>query len=179
MRLVFAILCFVAGAGIVAAGGFALASEQRIQDLTADARGDIPGSVRFTAEARKYNVLLGFNTNADIAVDARCEARLADGNVKRMRGDRQAVSIEGVAATIGAFEAVAGPTEVVCGWADAGDDREVRFSVAKVQTTLRTVALVLLGAGLLVIGIGLLVLFRGRGRGGSPPSGPPTLVRAG
>lgn len=182
LRVLFALLCFLAGAAAVFGGVAVLAFEQRVQDITADARGEIPGSVSFQADARKYNVLLGFGTNSSIAVDARCEARLADGSVRRMRGDRQGVAVRGVASTIGAFTAVAGPTTVQCGWADAGEDREVKFSVAKVRTTLRVVAFVAVGAGLLIIGLGLLVLLRRR-RGPSaplpPPGGPPRFVSAG
>src|SRR5687768_8434371 len=100
---------------MIAGGGIGLAAEQSIQTLDSAAEGRTPGSVRFTAEARKYNVLLGSEVNSSIANDARCEARLADGTVKRMRGDRQGVAVNGVAATIGAFEAVAGETTVACG----------------------------------------------------------------
>jgi hypothetical protein len=184
VRVLLAILCFLAGAAIIAASGIALIAEQGVQNyLQAETRGDIPGSAKFTAEEGRYNVLLNLRNRLNRRVfssyvnNARCEARLADGTVKRMNGQTQGTSVSGVAPTIGAFEAVAGPTEVRCAW-DRERDQLGQFTVAPVNETLRLFAFVGIGIGVAIVLLGFWLLFRRKGGPAGPvaPSPPPPMT---
>lgn len=179
MRVLGAILCFLVAAVLMAGGGIAMIAEQGVQNyLEAEVRGDIPGSASFTAEARRYNVLLNLRNRENRRVRgsfvtaARCEARLSDGSVKRMDGRRQGTSVSGPAPSIGAFTATAGRTEVRCAW-DRERSELGRFTVAPVNETIRTLAFVAIGVGGLILLLGFWILFghllRRRPKGPPPP----------
>lgn len=92
----------------------------------------------------------------------RCTVTHPDGSTSRLRGDRQAVSIQaGAFDTVGEFDGQAGQTTVECRIEDdlfGGGDEE-QFVVAEVEEGWRTAGFVLLGGGVVLTlgGVGLIL----------------------
>lgn len=127
------------------------------QVLRPTARGDVGETVSFEAEARRYDLILVrpdtviFDEFERIVGRTECQITLGDGSAATVDGGRQAISTEtGLGATIGWFDAVAGPTTVRC------DNNSVEgvliggYTVAESRERLTVLSLAMIVGGILL-----------------------------
>lgn len=126
------------------------------QVLRPTARGDIGEAVTFDAEARRYDLFLNRSELEllDVVEEAAgrtvCDITYADGSKGTVRGSRQVLSTDtSLGASIGYFDAVAGPTTVVCDHNISTGVLLGGYTVAESKQSLAIASLVLLGLGIL------------------------------
>jgi hypothetical protein len=121
------------------------------------AEATMPSAARFEAEPRRYDVSVTVRRGIaeTRAAETACAIELADGTTTSLAGSRQAVATSsGGIASVGWFDAVAGPTTVRCSGADDG----TRYVIDEYGTTDRvTLWVTLAGVAVLLVGVTLLV----------------------
>jgi hypothetical protein len=126
----------------------------------ADAEGRLPeATMRFEADDAEYEVFtFGRGSSGTEAAGTTCDITLANGERQDIDGSRQAVSTEGTTNSIGSFDAVEGPTEVVCRSSATGG-RDTKIYVTEDKPGLEVGMYVALGLGvvMLLAGAGLIV----------------------
>lgn len=147
--------------GLLAAVGGMIAGQigDAVATLHPVAEATMPSAVRFDAESRRYDVSVTIRRGGSAdsrASGTRCVVDLADGTTARLDGSRQAISTStGGIASVGWFDAVAGPTTVRC----TGDDG-TRYVIDEHGTTDR-IALWVALTGVAVLVVGAALIFAG------------------
>lgn len=148
-------------------GGFVLAGNQAAQVLAAADRAQVPDPLRFEAEDARYTVILlpsplGVGVPGDAVAGLACDVVRADGSTVRIRGSRQGLSVEtGVGATVGSFDAVAGPTTVTCDFVVGSNSSGYFVSVAEQRPGVTAIGLVGMVGGGLVLALGIVLTVLG------------------
>lgn len=174
--LIVGVVTAVAAVAMLVAGGLVMNVNPALT-VTAGSRAALGTPITFTAEDATYRLVLIRADISDINVMDRavaetdCVATFADGSSTRVDGARQTVSeTTSVGSSIGSFDAVKGPTTVVCrtrtGFVSA-------YAVAKERASLTVLSYSLIGAGLLAgaVAVGLIVIGV-RGRATFEPAAP-------
>lgn len=147
----------VAALVLVIAGAVLQVVATGSQVLRPTARGDIGETVTFDAEARRYDLTLNRTELELVDVVERavartvCDVTLADGTTTTVRVARQVISTDtSVGASIGYFDAVAGPTSVRCDHNVSTGVLLGGYTVAETRQSLTIASLVVIGVGLLL-----------------------------
>lgn len=154
---------------LLIASGALLWGAGAAQQVASEGRSEIPGTVEFDGDARRYDVLVrravvqGSDTPERLAPRVRCTVT-ADGDpIAEIRGDRQGSStVTDFGASVGSFDGRSARIAVACRWTQERHGRGVsnKFVVAKQQSGLRYASFAGFGlAGLLVL-VGLLLVRR-------------------
>jgi hypothetical protein len=150
----------IAAIGLLAAVGGLVAGQisDAVSNLDPVAEATMPSPARFDAEPRRYDVAVTVRrrgTADSRAVETRCDVEFVDGTTARLDGSRQAIATStGGIASVGWFDAVAGPTTVRCSGADDG----TRYVIDEYSTTDRIALWVALtGVAVLIVGAALIV----------------------
>lgn len=113
----------------------------------------------FRADDAEYEVFtFGRGASGGEASGITCDITLADGEQQTIDGSRQAVATEGTRNSIGTFDAVEGPTEVICRSTSTGG-RDSKIYVVETNPGLEIAMYVSIGLGVLMLlaGAGLIV----------------------
>jgi len=165
---------WLAAAGLVVTivGALLLFGNQTVQVLGAEDRASVPDPLQFEAQDRGYVVLLlpttvaGGQIAGDPVAQLTCDVALADGTTALLRGSRQTSSAETSAGeTVGAFDAVAGPTTVTCDFEGSPDTFGYFVAVAPQRNVVNLVSVAAMVAGILaLLGGAALIVIGVRGR---------------
>lgn len=159
------------GLALTVIGGLVMTGSQAAQVLAPADRAEVPDPLRFDATERRYSVVLlpdavGIPFLADPVAEMTCIVTRSDGTEVELRGSRQGVRTDTSAGTsIGDFKAVAGPTQIDCGFNRNPETSRYYVAVAPQRRTLERGALITMVAGIVtaMIGAGLLYVgYRGR-----------------
>lgn len=133
-----------------------------------EGRAEVPGTVEFDGEARRYDVFLSYrfaqggDTPERLAGRVNCTVSQAGDPYAEIDGARQSTrTVSDTATSIGSFDGRNGRLGVRCEW--DGSRRTTagnRFIVAKQRTITRTVSFAGFGAGGLLVLAGLLMIWR-------------------
>jgi hypothetical protein len=132
----------------VVVGGLIATGAQAAQVIGGEGRARFGEPVEFTADGgRRYDIVyvtadIRITTEIDRIIGAVvCEITAADGTMRSVRGDRQAVRSETSAGvSIGWFDVPAGPTTVTCDLTRGGGGIVSSYAVAASRATLTNVA---------------------------------------
>ena len=133
-----------------------------------EGRAQVPSTVEFDGEARRYDVLLSYrvlqggDTPERLAGRVDCTVSHAGDPYAQIDGARQATrTVSDTATSVGSFDGRAGRLAVTCEW-DGRTARGAtnRFIVARQRTITRKVAYGGFGAGGLLVIAGLLMIRR-------------------
>jgi hypothetical protein len=132
-----------------------------------EGRAQVPGTVEFDGEDRRYDVFLsyrvlqGSNTPERLAGRVDCAIALAGDRYATIDGARQAVrTVSDTATSIGSFDGRRGRLSVSCDWDGARPGASNRFIVAKQRTITRSVSFAVFGLGGVLVLVGLLMIWR-------------------
>ena len=161
----------VGGLVLTVVAALLLSGNQAIQVAAADDRASVPDPLQFEAQDGTYVILLlpttiGIPALPNPIAELTCDVELADGEEAVVDGSRQASSLEtSVGETVGTFDAVAGPTTVICDFRGSPDTSGYFVAVAEQRSALNLIGIVGLVAGILAMCIGAGLIFIGvRGR---------------
>jgi hypothetical protein len=160
LLVIFGIFVVLFGFVPIAIGIGLYVADTALSVSDADAEGRLPeATMQFEAEDAQYEVFtFGRGSSGTEASGTTCDITLANGEQQDIDGSRQAVATEGTINSIGTFDAVEGPTEVICRSSATGG-RDTKIYVAQDNPTLEIAMYVSIGIGVLMLlaGAGLIV----------------------